>query len=107
MGLPTVSVVIAVYNGDRHLRAAVDSILSQTFEDFELLIIDDGSTDRTPQILREVALLDARVKPHRQEHAGVVTAFNLGAALARAEYLAWLGADDVALAGRLELQVRF
>ena len=82
-----------VWNGERYLREAVDSILNQTMDDFELLVIDDGSTDSTPDILRSYA--DPRLHVHRLEHAGIVVALNHGLTHARAEWIARLDADDI------------
>lgn len=104
---PAVSVLIAVYNGERYLREAIESVLAQTRGDFELLIVDDGSTDDTPAILAEYARLDPRVVVHRVSHAGRTAALNLGCRAARAELIARLDADDPALPGRLERQLRF
>lgn len=91
-----------VWNGERHLREAVDSILNQSFADLELLVVDDGSTDATPEILRSYA--DPRLQIHRLEHAGIVVALNHGLAHARSEWVARLDADDISLPHRLETQ---
>lgn len=104
MGQPQVTVVIPVWNGERYLKQSVESILRQTFTDFELLIIDDGSTDGTAAIAQGF-LGDPRVSLHRQANGGVVSARNTGLALARTELIAFLDADDVADPRRLALQV--
>ena len=91
-----------VWNGEKYLAESVDSLLAQTFADFELLVIDDGSTDRTPEILRAYA--DPRLRVLRLDHAGIVVALNHGLANARAEWVARLDADDLSEPRRLELQ---
>jgi glycosyltransferase involved in cell wall biosynthesis len=104
---PAVSIVVAVHNGQRYLAAAIESILRQTLHDFELLIVDDGSTDASARIAHEYATADSRVRVHTQSHQGVAVAFNLGGDQARAEHLAWLGGDDVAVRDRLRLQLAY
>ncbi len=93
-----------VWNGERFLRAAIDSILAQTWTAFELIIIDDGSTDRTPEILAEYAGLDSRIRVIRMEHAGIVLALNHGISEAKAEWIARMDCDDIAHEKRLEIQ---
>ncbi len=104
---PLVSVVVPVYNCERFLAQAITSVLGQSFEDFELIVVDDGSTDGTPSVLREFAASDNRVRPIRTENRGFPLACNLGTELARGRYIAHLDADDVACPGRLEAQVDF
>jgi glycosyltransferase involved in cell wall biosynthesis len=70
---PAVSFVMSVRDGERHLRDALDSMLAQTFRDFEAVVIDDGSADSTPQILAAYAARDERVLVHRQDNAGLAT----------------------------------
>jgi glycosyltransferase involved in cell wall biosynthesis len=103
---PTISVLMAVYNGERFLAAAIESVLAQSFSDFELVIVDDGSTDSSADILAGYAERDPRVVLHRQSNQGAPTALNAGAKLARAPLIARLDADDVALPVRLEVQHR-
>ena len=105
MTVPTVSVLLPVYNGAAYLQAAIDSVLAQTFTDFEVIIIDDGSADATPQIL--AAFTDPRIKSVRQDNAGLVTALNRGIALAQGRYLARQDHDDLSLPTRFEKQVAF
>jgi len=104
---PSVSVVLPVHNGERFLGRALDSVRAQTLEDFECVVVDDGSTDRTAEILRQYGLQDQRLRVHRQEHRGVVAALNAGCQLAEGTYLARLDADDIASPQRLRDQVRF
>ncbi len=103
---PLVSVVMPVYNGERYLRAAVQSLLSQTLQPIEIIIINDGSTDQTEQILDELAA-DPRVKPVHQPHLGIPHARNSGIALAKAKYIAVHDADDLSVLDRLAKQYAF
>jgi len=102
---PLVSVVMSVYNGERFLREAVDSILNQTFSDFELIIINDGSTDETREILESYK--DERLVLVDQENMGLTKALNNGIARAKGKYVARQDADDVSKPERLEKQVAF
>lgn len=100
---PTFSVLMPVYNGASHLREALDSVLMQTFSDFEIIPIDDGSTDDSWKILREYALLDDRVRPHQHEtNRGHCETSNTAIRLAKGRYLTRLDQDDLALPQRLE-----
>jgi len=102
--VPLVSVLLAVHNDARFLREAIDSILSQTLGDLELLVIDDASTDDTPAVL--AAVEDQRLVVLRNdEQAGLATALNRGLDRASGAFVARLDADDVALPERLERQV--
>src|SRR5512146_251636 len=105
MADPIVSVIMAVYNGQEYLRESVESILAQTFADFELVIVDDGSTDRTPDLLR--AYTDARIRVIRTSNQGQALARNCALTAARGRYIAVQDADDVALPGRLAAEVSF
>jgi GT2 family glycosyltransferase len=93
-----------VYNGARWLGEAVRSIVEQSERQLELVIVDDGSTDRTRGMLCEMARNDRRIRVFRQDHAGLAAALNRGIAAARATYIARLDADDVAYPTRLERQ---
>src|SRR5690349_19913154 len=105
---PLVSVVIPVYNGERFVVEAVLSILAQTFRDLECIVVDDGSTDRTPELLAIEQTGDPRLVVHRQPtNMGFRAALNTGCALARGELVARMDADDVSLPNRLERQVQF
>lgn len=98
-----VSVVMPVYNGERYLAQAIESILNQTFQNFEFIVVNDGSTDETPAILRRYD----RLTVLNQENQGVAAASNNGIALTSGKYIARLDADDFSLANRLERQVDF
>lgn len=104
---PKVSVVMAVYNGARYLREAVESILNQTFSDFEFVIIDDGSVDGTAEILHYYAQRDERIRIHRQTNQKLIAALNMGFEMAQGVYIARMDADDVSLPERLARQVDF
>jgi glycosyltransferase involved in cell wall biosynthesis len=102
-----VSVVIPVHNGERYLEQAVESALAQTFQDFELLIIDDGSTDGSRAIMDRYARRDVRIRVLSQANRGVSAAGNLGFEEARGEWVARLDADDLFLPEKLERQIAF
>jgi glycosyl transferase family 2 len=104
-GDPRLSVVLPVRNGERFVRAAVESILGQTFEDFELIVLDDGSADDTPLILAELSAHDRRIRLLRTEPVGLIRTLNAGFDAARGEYVARMDADDIALPERMAAQV--
>ena len=97
-----VSVVIPVYNQDRYVAAAIDSVLAQTFRDFEVVVVDDGSTDSTPAVLARYA---SRIRVIRQRNRGGAAALNTGIRAARGEWIAWLSSDDLWEPAKLERQV--
>ena len=104
MGSPTLSVIIPVYNRERYIKQALESILAQTFIDFELLIIDDGSTDHSPEII--TSFRDSRIHFVRNEcNLGIPKTRNRGIELARGKYVAFLDSDDYACPTRLERQL--
>jgi glycosyltransferase involved in cell wall biosynthesis len=104
---PAISVLMPVYNGARYLAEAVESILAQTYRDFEFVIVDDGSTDRSPTMLDEYARRDARIKVVRRANTGIVGALNNAIAESKAALIARMDADDVSLPDRLEKQVAY
>ncbi|GAB1545552.1 hypothetical protein NUACC21_82280 [Scytonema sp. NUACC21] len=104
--IPKISVLMSVYNGSRYLRESVESILNQTFTDFEFVIINDASTDNTWEILAEYAKKDARIiLIQNQENLGLTKSLNKGLKIVKAEYIARQDADDVSLPERLAKQV--
>lgn len=103
--MPLISVIMSVYNGERFLRDAVESILSQTFADFEFIITDDGSTDETPQLLTEYAGEDKRIRIIRQSNIGLTATLNRMIAIANGEFLARMDADDISFSDRFEQQM--
>lgn len=104
--VPPVTVILPVFNEARFLRAAVDSILAQTFEHFELIVVDDGSTDDSLTVLSRVRDRRLRILSNGV-NLGITTALNHGLAVARGRYLARMDADDIALPDRLARQVAF
>lgn len=108
MSSPAVSVVMSVFNSERYLAEAIESILNQTFTDFEFLIFDDGSTDRSPEIIREYAERDGRIAAvFSPTNRGYVVHLNEGIRRARGQYIARMDGDDVALPMRFDVQKRF
>ena len=99
---PKISVIVPVYNAEKYLKRCIDSILSQTFADFELLLIDDGSTDSSGIICDEYAKADARTRAFHKENGGVSSARNLGLENACGQYLAFADSDDWVDSGWLE-----
>src|SRR4029450_204147 len=97
MPAPAISVLMPVRDGAAYLAASIDSVLGQDFENFELVVVDDGSTDATADILHRYAPRDSRVVILRQEREGLVAALNRGLAAAKAPLIARLDADDTAL----------
>jgi glycosyltransferase involved in cell wall biosynthesis len=104
---PTISVLMPVYNAQRYLAEAVESILNQTFEDFEFLIIDDGSTDRSRKILERYAAQDPRIVLISRPNAGFVATLNELLSKAKGELIARMDADDISLSDRFARQVEF
>ncbi|MDO3642234.1 glycosyltransferase family A protein [Mucilaginibacter sp. L3T2-6] len=92
---PKVSIVIPVYNGSRYLQQTVVSVLKQSFNDFEVLILNDGSTDNTGQIVLELENLDNRIRAFEKENTGVAATRNLGLERALGEFVVFLDADDL------------
>lgn len=101
---PAISVVMSVYNGGKFLRPAIQSILNQTFSNFEFIIIDDGSTDDTASIIR--SFNDSRIRLVQQPNQGLVRSLNEGIRIARAPFIARMDADDISLPSRLEKELR-
>ncbi len=104
---PTISVLLPIYNGEKYLVEAIDSILAQTFTDFELIVIDDGSTDGTLAILQHYQTLDSRIRLVSRENKGLVATLNEGVNLARGKWLARMDQDDIALPQRFERQLQW
>jgi glycosyltransferase involved in cell wall biosynthesis len=96
-----------VYNGERYLRPAVESILAQTFRDFELIVVNDGSRDSSLSILREYEAKDSRVRIVSRANTGIVGALNDGLGASRGKLIARMDADDISLPQRFEKQVAF
>lgn len=105
-GLPGISVVMPAHNAERFIEQAIDSILQQTYPHFELVVVDDGSTDATAAIVERYASQDSRVKLVRQARSGVSQAGNTGLHAARWDWVARMDADDIAMPRRLETLIR-
>jgi len=104
--MPKVSVLLPVYyNGERYIVQSVESILKQSYRDFELIVVNDGSTDRTGSLLRGIS--DPRIVLIEQENQGQPRAMNNALNLARGEYIARQDADDLSLPERFARQVEF
>ena len=101
--MPKASVVMSVYNGEPFLRQAVASILHQTFTDFEFIVVDDGSTDGTAEILSSYARADSRLCVVTQENRGLIKSLNRATGMARGEYIARMDADDISMPKRLAI----
>jgi hypothetical protein len=104
---PTITVVMPAYNAAHYVGEAVRSILSQTFRDFEFIIVNDGSTDQTGSILDKYGRADKRIRLYHQENHGMIAALNRGCRLARGEYIARMDADDVSDAYRFQMQLDY
>ena len=104
---PRMSVLMPVFNAERYVEAAVRSVLAQTFRDFELLIIDDGSTDGSLVLLERLAAFDPRIRLKSRSNEGLIATLNELLGDARGELLARMDADDVCRLTRFERQVRF
>lgn len=102
---PALTVILPVYNQERYVREAVKSILTQTFHDFELIVIDDGSTDATGRILQEFD--DPRLRVIAGNHRGFLSALRIGIEHARAPWLARMDSDDISAPDRLQRQIGF
>lgn len=103
---PKVTVLMPVYNGEKYLREAIDSILNQTFTDFEFLIVDDGSTDNSVEIINSYQ--DSRINLVKNDkNEGLVYSLNRGLSLAKGEYIARMDCDDISLPERLKKQIDF
>ena len=106
--MPKVSVIMSVFNGEPYLSQAIESILSQTFDDFEFIIVDDGSKDGSSQRLDKFARQDKRIRLARNEsNLGLIPSLNRGIRMAAGQYVARQDADDISLPERLAQQVRF
>jgi glycosyltransferase involved in cell wall biosynthesis len=101
---PAISILLPVYNDARYVARAVTSIQRQTFDDWELLLLNDGSTDSSPALIDSLALTDPRIKPVHLPHRGIAGSLNAGIQRAKGRYVARMDADDISHALRLALQ---
>lgn len=104
--MPTVSVIIPAYNAEKYIEETVDSVLKQSYQNFEIIIVNDGSTDLTKDILDRLAKKDSRIIVFHKENSGVSNSRNVGISLSKGEYLAFLDADDYWLEDNLLLKVK-
>ena len=103
---PKISVIMSVYNGEKYLREAIESILNQTFTDFEFIIVNDGSTDNSLEIIKSYN--DERIKIiNNEKNIGLTKSLNKALAQARGEYIARQDADDISLPSRFEEQIKY
>lgn len=102
-----ISVVMSVYNGEDFLAEAIESVLNQTYKDFEFIIVDDGSTDSTPKILAKYQALDQRIIIDSHANMGLANSLNRAIDIAKGEWIARIDADDIMLPNRLEEQTKF
>jgi glycosyltransferase involved in cell wall biosynthesis len=103
----TISIVMPAYNAERYLGEAIESVLEQTWKDFELIVLDDGSQDRTREIAQSYADRDPRVRVESQQNIGPGPTLNRGLALSTSDWVALMHADDVMMPNRIERQVAF
>ena len=101
---PKISIVMPVYNCERYVKRAIESILGQTFRDFEFIIVNDGSSDQTLEILKRFEYDDPRIRIITRENRGLVASLNEGVACSQGEFIARMDGDDIALPERLKLQ---
>lgn len=102
---PLVSIVMPLYNGEEYLHEAIASVIYQTYENIELVIVNDGSKDRSEEIVRSFAKNDSRIKLINQENTGIVGALNNGVAQAKGSLIARMDADDISFLDRIKQQV--
>lgn len=102
---PLISVIMPVYNAEKYLKEAIESILSQTYKNFEFIVINDGSTDRSLDIIKKYKKKDNRIKIISRENKGIVKSLNEGLNIAIGEYIARMDADDISILNRFELQL--
>ena len=103
--MPTITVIVPVYNTEKYLYRCIDSILAQTFTNFELLLIDDGSNDASGQICDEYTTKDNRVRVFHKKNGGVSSARNLGLDNAIGKYIMFVDSDDYMMPGMLEVML--
>jgi len=105
---PKVSVLMSAYNSEKYISEAIESILNQTFKDFEFIIINDGSTDNTLKIIREYAKRDNRVKLiNLRKNVGLIAALNKGLKVCKGIYIARMDSDDISVAERFAKQIEY
>jgi glycosyltransferase involved in cell wall biosynthesis len=104
---PLISVVMSVFNGESYLGLSIESILKQTFKNFEFIIVNDGSTDKSEEIIEKYASQDRRIKILNKENSGLTDSLNKGIQLSKGVYVARQDADDISLPGRFSSQLNW
>lgn len=105
MNTPSISVIMPVYNAEKYLKKAIDSILNQTYKDFEFIIIDGGSTDNSQKIIESYT--DKRISAIQKANFGLIDTLNLGISLCKGDWIARMDADDISYPNRLEEQLKY
>ena len=100
-----VSVLMCVYNGERYIRNAIDSVLDQTYDKFEFIIVDDGSEDLSSEILHNYKIKESRIRIISKQHTGLVKSLNIGLSECKGTLIARIDADDIWLHDKIRLQV--
>ena len=103
MSLP-ISVLMTVYNSEKFLKESIMSVLNQTFSDFEFIIINDGSSDRSLEIIQDFEKQDKRIRVINKKNTGVTNSLNFGVFLAKGDWIARIDADDLCDINRLKIQ---
>lgn len=101
-----ISVLMPVHNAEKYLAVAIESILNQTYKNYEFLIIENGSTDKTREIIKHYSMLDTRIKPFFLDEKGFANAINFGVKEAKYDWIARMDADDISLSERIEFQLK-
>ena len=101
---PLVSIIIPVYNGENYLREAIDSALAQTYKNIEIIVVNDGSKDKTDEICKSYG---SRIRYFKKENGGVSTALNLGIKKMNGEYFSWLSHDDLYYDDKIKVEVDY
>lgn len=101
-----ISVILPVYNGEKYLKEAIESILNQTYTNFEFIIIDDGSKDSSLEIIKEYEKEDERIVAVSRENKGLIATLNEGIEKAKGKYIARMDQDDISLPNRFEEQLK-
>ncbi len=105
--MPKVTILLPIFNAENYIDSCLSSLLDQTFDDFEIIAINDGSTDGTFEVLERVAEKDKRLRVINQNNQGLIRTLNKGLELAKGEYIARIDSDDIALSNRIKIQTNY
>ncbi len=105
--MPKISVIIPVFNAEKYIKEAIESVLNQTEKDFEVIIVNDGSTDNSLNILNELSNKDNRIRIISRENRGVIESLNEAIRNSKGEYITRMDADDICFKDRLEKQMKY